>query len=217
MRAILMSCNNCNKDYAFDEVSKLIKPDMKVVCVPFASELHWQLNGDFTNYKKSHFPVFNSFGITNKNISIVKLSESREDIIVKLQEADIVFLSGGYMENFMFIIKSLRLEFVFDELKETKIFMGESAGTLVMLNEYMEIPFIEDDYRRFRRKKGLGIIYGLEIYVHYQKRNKKHRRNKQILALLDSINPKKIICLTDESLMIHNNGETKLIGDYETL
>ena len=143
MKCIMTSCNNIDQDYAFDKVSKYIKPDMKVVCVPFASELHWQLNGDDVPYKQQHFNVFKKFGIHEDNMTIAKLSEGRENIIMKIDEADIVFFSGGFMENFMFIIKTMRLEFFIKDLvKSDKLLMGESAGTLVMLDKYMEVPYI---------------------------------------------------------------------------
>ena len=84
MKCIMTSCNNIDKEYAFDKVSKYVHEDMKIVCVPFASELHWQLNGDFRNYIEQHFKVFEKFGIKRKNIYIAKLSEGREKIIEKI-------------------------------------------------------------------------------------------------------------------------------------
>lgn len=217
MRCILMSCNNCNNGYAYDEVSDYIKPGMKVVCIPFASEIHWQINGDFTQYKEQHFQVFESFGINEDDISIVRLSMKRREIIHMLKEADIIFFSGGYMENIMFVVKALRLHGVINRLKEHKLFMGESAGTLALLNEYMEVPYIEDDYRKYQTKKGLGILYGYQIIVHYQMDNPKHQKNKEVLAMMDVGRQKKLICLTDNSLFIFDNGETKLLGEYEVM
>jgi peptidase E len=212
-----MSCNNCNNGYAYDEVSNYIKPGMKVVCVPFASEIHWQINGDFTQYKNQHFQVFESFGVNEEDISVVRLSMKRREIIRMLKEADIVFFSGGYMENIMFVVKALRLHGIINRLKEHKLFIGESAGTLALLNEYMEVPYIEDDYRKYQMKKGLGLLYGYQIIVHYQKDNPKHQKNKEVLAMMDVGRQKKLICLTDDSLFIFDNGETKLLGEYEVM
>lgn len=217
MRCILMSCNNCNNSYAYDEVSNYIKPGVKVVCVPFASEIHWQINGDFTQYKNQHFQVFESFGVNEEDISVVRLSMKRREIIRMLKEADIVFFSGGYMENIMFVVKALRLHGIINRLKEHKLFIGESAGTLALLNEYMEVPYIEDDYRKYQMKKGLGLLYGYQLIVHYQMDNPKHQKNKEVLAMMDVGRQKKLICLTDNSLFIYDNGETKLLGEYEVM
>lgn len=217
MQCILMSCNNCNHDYAFEAVSEIIKPNMKVVCVPFASEIHWQINGDFTQYKEQHYQVFESFGVEKENISVVKLSMKRREIIRMLKTADIIFFSGGYMENIMFVIKALRLHGVINRLKEHKLFMGESAGTLALLDAYMEVPYIEDDYKKYQAKKGLGLLHGYQFIVHYQIDNPKHNKNKEVLAMMDVGRKKKLICLTDNSLFIFDNGETKLLGDYELM
>lgn len=217
MRCILMSCNNCNNEYAYNEVSEYIKPGMKVLCVPFASEIHWQLNGDFTNYENQHFQVFESFGVNRNDISVIKLSMKRKEIIRKMKEADIIFFSGGYMENIMFVVKSLRLRGVINRLREHKLFMGESAGTLAALNEYMEVPYIEDDYKKYQMRKGLGILHGYQFIVHYNINNPKHQKNKDVLTMMDIGRKNKIICLTDNSLFIFDNGETKLLGDYEVM
>ncbi len=214
MKCIMTSCNNIDREYAFDKVSKYINENMKVVCVPFASELHWQLNGDFKNYKDQHFRVFEKFGIKRKNISIAKLSEGREKIIEKIESADIVFFSGGFMENFMFLVKALRLEFFMKDYLNEKLIIGESAGTLVMLDSYAEVPFIEDDYRHYKRKDGLGYIDNLDIMVHYIKDNKYHKKNKALLEVINIATGKDVVCLTDNSLIIVDGDEIEFVGDY---
>ena len=216
MKCIMMSCNNCDQEYAFEKVSEILKPNMKVVCVPFASELHWQLNGDFTSYENSHFKVFKNFGIKEENISVVKLSEYRETIINKIESADVVFFSGGFMENFMFIIKSLRLTYFMKDLIKTKIIMGESAGTLVMLDNYAEVSHIEDEYREYKRKTGLGYVNNLDIIVHYDKNNDKHENNFHMLNINNLFTGKDVIALTDNSLIIIDGDEIIMLGDYKS-
>lgn len=212
MKAILMSCNNCNHDYAFEKVSQYIKPNMKVICVPFASELHWQLQGDFTEYMNQHFSVFKSFGIPKENISIVRLTDDRNMIMDQIIDSDIIFFSGGFMENFMYITKMLNLKGFFQLLREHRLFIGESAGTLVMLNNYMEVPYIEDAYKHYVYQDGLGLLYGYNLMVHYNKDDVYHQKNKRVLEEMDV---GKTIGLTDNSLLIVDNGETYLLGDYE--
>ena len=212
-RAIIMSCNNCNEEYAFEEVSKYIKPGMKVLCVPFASELNWQLQEDFTEYKERHFTVFESFGINEKDIEIAKLSDRGDELIDKFVDADIVFFSGGYMENISFLIKMLDLELVIELVKETKIVMGESAGALILQDKYMEVPYIEDAYKEYKEKDGIGLLKYYNLIVHYDKYNEKHRENKEYIKKLDN---RLVVCLTDNSLMIYDESDcVRMIGDYE--
>lgn len=213
MKAILMSCNNCDREYAFETVSKYIKPGMKVVCVPFASELNWQLKDDYDEYKERHFNVFKKFGVSEDNLDIVKLIDSKDDIIDKLVEADVVFFSGGYMENALFIIDYLDLKYVFEYVKEAKIIMGESAGTLIMLDEYMEVPYVEDAYKHYKKKRGLGYISKFNLIVHYDKNNPKHVENKEKLKEMEK--DKLVLCLSDESMLIIDGDKNHILGQWE--
>ena len=212
MRAILTSCNNCNEEYAFKTVSQYIKSDMKVVCIPFASDLNWQLQNDYNEYKERHFRVFKSFGISEDNISIVSINDERDTIINKIVESDIVFFSGGFMENALFLINMLNLNIIMDYIKCTKLIIGESAGTLILQDEYNEVPYIEDAYRYYKRKKGLGFISYYNMMVHYDKNNPKHQENK---SYLKNLNKNITVCLSDSSLMIIDGKKIQLIGDYE--
>jgi peptidase E len=212
MRAILMSCNNCNEDYAYSEVSKYIQPGMKVLCVPFASELHWQLQGDYTEYKERHFNVFKSFGISEEDIDVAKITDRKDDLIDKFVESDIIFFSGGFMENIMYLIKTLDLGIIMDFIKYTKLIMGESAGALVLQDKYIEVPYIEDAYTEYREKDGLGFISCYNLIVHYGKYNGKHHENKEYIK---NLNNKITVCLTDKSLIVYDNGYATILGDYE--
>lgn len=212
MKCILLSSHNYNNELAFNHAANYIKPDMKVVCIPFASDIHWQINGDFTEYKEKHFGVFSKFGIPEENIKVVRISESRSKIISMIDEADIVFFSGGYMENAMFVIKSLRLKSYFNKIKEDKLFIGESAGTLILQDKYTEIPYIEDAYKRYKVRSGLGFITGLNIIVHYDPDNINHRKNKYVVKLMDK--SRKVLALKEESMIIidGNNSEYFWLG-----
>ena len=200
MKCILLSSHNYNDALAFNHASNYIKPNMKVVCLPFASDIHWQINGDFTEYKERHFSEFSKFGILEENIDIVRLSESRSKIIEKIDKADIVFFSGGYMENAMFVIKSLRLKSYFNKIKEDKLFIGESAGTLILQDKYTEVPYIEDAYKKYKVKNGLGFVTGLNIIVHYDPNNIHHRKNKHIVKLMDRT--REVLALKENSMII---------------
>lgn len=201
MRCILLSSHNYDiNKISFSHAANYIKPDMKVVCLPFASDIHWQINGDFTEYKEKHFSVFSKFGIPEENIKIVRISESRSKIISMIDEADIVFFSGGYMENAMFVIKSLRLKSYFNKIKEDKLFIGESAGALILQDKYTEIPYIEDAYKRYKVRSGLGFITGLNIIVHYDPNNVHHRKNKRVVELMDR--SREVTVLEEESMLI---------------
>ena len=214
MRAIFMSCNNCNKEYAFEEISKYIKPEMKVLCVPFASDLHWQLQGDYTEYKERHFNVFNSFGITVDNIDILSIYDDSDTMIDKVLGSDIIFFSGGYMENAMYLLDKMKFNLLLPFIKKDKLFMGESAGALILQDIYYEVPHIEDAYKHYREKTGLGLISDYNIIVHYDENNPKHKENaKHVKNLNDRIT----ICLSDESIFIVDDNWVQFIGQHKMM
>ena len=212
MKAILMSCNNCNEEYAYDAVKEYIKPDMKVLCVPFASELNWQLKDDRDEYMMRHYNVFKSFGVPEENIAMASIKDKRSVLIEKFTEADIVFFSGGYMENLLYLIHTLNLKFIMTYIKHTKLIMGESAGALALLDEYVEVPFIEDAYKDYVIRKGLDFIDSYNIIVHYREWDRNHHVNREIVS---TINEKPTVCLTDKALMIVDEKEVKFVGDYK--
>lgn len=214
MRAIFMSCNNCNEEYAFEEISNYIEPEMKVLCVPFASDLHWQLQGDYTEYKERHFKVFNSFGITVDNIDILSIHDDTDTMIDKVLGSDIIFFSGGYMENAMYLLDKMKFNLLLPFIKNDKLFMGESAGTLILQDIYYEVPHIEDAYKHYREKTGLGLISDYNIIVHYDENNPKHKENaKHVKNLNDRIT----ICLSDESIFIVDDNWVQFIGQHKMM
>lgn len=214
MRAIFMSCNNCNEEYAFEEISNYIEPEMKVLCVPFASDLHWQLQGDYTEYKERHFNVFNSFGITVDNIDILSIHDDTDTMIDKVLGSDIIFFSGGYMENAMYLLDKMKFNLLLPFIKNDKLFMGESAGTLILQDIYYEVPHIEDAYKHYREKTGLGLISDYNIIVHYDENNTKHKENaKHVKNLNDRIT----ICLSDESIFIVDDNWVQFIGQHKMM
>lgn len=214
MRAIFMSCNNCNNDYAFEEISKYIEPEMKVLCVPFASDLHWQLQGDYTEYKERHFNVFKSFGITVDNIDILSIHDDTDTMIDKVLGSDIIFFSGGYMENAMYLLDKMKFNLLLPFIKKDKLFMGESAGTLILQDIYYEVPHIEDAYKHYREKTGLGLISDYNIIVHYDENNPKHKENAKYVK---NLNDRITICLSDESIFIVDDNWVQFIGQHKMM
>ena len=137
MKCILMSCMVLDQEYVMAEVSKIIKPNMKVVCIPFASDLQWLLNGKLDEYKERHFRPFEKYGIKEKNFYIANVNDKCRLLKRKIREADIVYFSGGYMENIMYHLENKYLIRFLNMVKDSKIFIGESAGTLVLEDKYI--------------------------------------------------------------------------------
>lgn len=211
MKCILMSCMVLDQEYVMNEVKKIIKPNMKVVCIPFASDLQWLLNGEMDEYKERHYKPFEKYGITERNFYIASIHDDCRHLKRKIRDADIVYFSGGYMENIMFHLENKHLVRFLKLVKDSKIFIGESAGTLVLEDKYIEVPHIEDHYKYYKKKDGLGIVNNLEVIVHYNPYNELHVKNMEAVK---SMTKKPVVSLTDSGVAIVDNNKVKLIGEY---
>ena len=211
MKCILMSCMNLDSEFAENEISKIIKPDMKVVCIPFASDLQWLLNGDMTEYRERHYKPFAKYGIKDYNFYIAKVQDNYKWLKRKIDRADIVYFSGGYMENIMYHLENKYMVRFLRLLKDEKIFIGESAGTLVLEDNYLEVPYIEEHYKDYKKKPGIGILNRLEVIVHFNPHNELHHKNWETAKMMSA--KKDVICLTDSGIAIVDNNKVKILGE----
>lgn len=217
MKCLLLSINNIDEDYIFESMKDIIKPEMKVLCIPFASDLNWIINNEKTelvkygNFWTQHYNPFKKYGISEENFYIAKLRDNEYDIKNKILESDIIYFSGGYMEKAMKILHHYNLIDYILTYADSKIFIGESAGALIMQDQYTEVPFIESAYKRYHKEKGMGLINIMNIIVHYDRNNKKHKLNSMILKIISG--NKKVICLTNNGGILIDGDEIKYLGE----
>ena len=209
---IAMSVNNlCVNHDAYLAVKEIIKPGMKVLNIPFASDLHWQLNSNKENHISNHLKMFEPFGIIRKDFDILHLFDSPSVMIRKICAADIIYFSGGYMENLMHLIESTGIDEYINCIKANKIFIGESAGALCLQSFYYEVPFIEEHYNKFKKEKGLNLLeLDKTLIVHYNFNNKDHEAMSHKLKLISHNTP--IIALTDETILIQTENNINIYG-----
>ena len=217
MKCVLLSVNNIDEEYAFNKLKDIIKPEMKVLCIPFASDLNWLIDRGkielekYGNFWNNHYKPFSRYGIKEDNFYVIKMYDNEYDIKKMIIEADIIYFSGGYMEKAMRLLYHYNLiDFILSHC-ENKIFIGESAGALILQDEYMEVPFIEDDYRRYHKEKGIGIINNMNTIVHYDKYNKKHKLNSIILKLISR--RKKVVCLSNTGGILIDDDKIEYFGE----
>ena len=82
MKCVLLSVNNIDEDYAFNRLKEYIEPNMKVLCIPFASDLNWLIDKEKTELEKygrfwtSHYKPFSKYGITEDNFYVKYINRS---------------------------------------------------------------------------------------------------------------------------------------------
>ncbi len=105
-----------------------------------------------------------SYGISEENISFLHYyHDSREEMLCKIREADVIYYLGGYPDLMYERIIALGL---YDALLSHRgVIMGYSAGAVIQLREYHLSP--DHDYPEFGYYKGVPYLCDFYQEVHY--------------------------------------------------
>lgn len=173
MTTALINYYNFDQQWAYDCFGKYIHSNSRVAIVALAyrdSEVSdsasWQAKYGVggTHYDKIMSPFF-SFGVSADNISwVVPYTDSNEHAQQKLASADIILLCGGLPDRLHDRLTDMQL--VDSILAHSGFIIGVSAGAMVLLDNYHITP--DDDYNSYMPvNKGLGLVSGVDLEVHY--------------------------------------------------
>ena len=222
-KCVLLSNNNISDEYAFNELQKIIKPNMKVLCFCYASDLKWQMeNQDTLVYgeeRKSLYKHWANFGIEYGDFIVAPFPKDTTEIRYikeKIKMSDVIFFNGGFMENIDFILKLSGLWNFILENQEGKIFVGSSAGALILQSIYHICPHVDGYYDYYEKKKGLGITKRYSVQPHYHKNNFYHKVNMLVCKIASLKDKVKIVMLGENGGLIfdtENEKEVIAIGE----
>lgn len=172
---VLLSTYDFNNSYCFPKLKEHLRSNMKVVILPFTHSFEYYFEEELFNELYDYdigreLPYitrpFHDYGIEKENIYVLNpFRDSTAFMKYKIQQADILFFTGGNPINFMALIKVFDIE---KELKDFKgITMGASAGAMVQLEEFMTyyLPWEQYPYEYYQ---GLGYVKGLDVIVHWR-------------------------------------------------
>ena len=157
-------------------LKQLIDGRTKLVVLPFAHDFNWLscaedvwekydrcLKAKNSIFWKTVKP-FIDMGIDVKNIVIINHFADPVPLIKQklLANNTIVFLPGGRPENIMKILQALTLT---ETIKRCRIVVGESAGSMIWSKYYFVYP--DQDYPKYQKFKGLGLIKNCVFVPHY--------------------------------------------------
>lgn len=167
---ILLSSYDFHEEWAQDIIRPLLHQDMKVVVIPFSfDEKEVKTVDDYDQHygvHGQHIPYilrpFHYYGL--KDITFIDyFRDSHEIAQQKVKQADIVFLTGGLPDQYFKRLNDFGLTPIIQESKA--LIIGASAGAMVQFDHYHITP--DDDYPTYQYQKGLGLVHGFEIEVHY--------------------------------------------------
>lgn len=153
-------------DLSHAALKKYIHAKDKVCILALSFESNVKNEHDWNRlYKKGqgieyaeHIQCFRKYGIQENQIEWVRyFSDSKEDILNKIEQSNILMLTGGDPVCMMKRIKELRLKPILK--KYQGVMIGYSAGAMVLLDQYhMDTSYYS----------GIGCLSGFDIEVHYE-------------------------------------------------
>ena len=158
-----------------------INSQTNLVVLPFANHFEYlsckediynHFDRDVSNKESIYWDTIRSFidiGINPDRVVIVNRFADPINLIKHKLLADntIVYLPGGYPENIVKILKELKLTEV---IKQCKIVVGESAGSMFWSRKYFVYP--DQDYPKYRCYRGIKMIKKFVIIPHYNKEDR---------------------------------------------
>ena len=158
-----------------------INSQTKLVVLPFANHFKYLSNKEdiYNHFDRDVFNKESIFWVTVKPFIDIGINPDRIVVInhfadpinlIKhklLADNTIVYLPGGFPENIVKILKDLKLV---ETIKQCKIVVGESAGSMFWSKRYFVYP--DNDYPRYKCYRGIKFINDFVIIPHYNKEDK---------------------------------------------
>lgn len=170
MANILLNYYNFDGDWAKDYVAPYLT-GKKVLILPLAfREIQawdydsWQnIYGKNGEKYQNIIQPFLAFGIDEEKICWLNCFDKCQNYVDMIQNADVLFFTGGMPEKAIAWMKKLGITDAVKNFGGTV--MGASAGAMLQLENYHITP--DDDYESYGLWKGLGLVKGLDLEVHY--------------------------------------------------
>lgn len=105
----------------------------------------------------------------NANLELVLLENYRdESVLDSFKDKDIIWFSGGMLGYLSYWSRRCSLDIHLKEILENKIYVGSSAGSMLLCNDsnMIEWDFVDDE-RGASVVKPLGLL-DFDIYPHYE-------------------------------------------------
>lgn len=205
--------NDSIKKSFFNLVGK--KPeDISLAFIPTASNIE---QGDKKDWFIKDLIILKDLNL--KSISIVDISAIERKIWEnQLREADVLFFEGGNTFHLMEWVNKSGLKDLLRELLETKIYIGVSAGSMILSPDLLlnaSQKLYEEDLERTENMNGVKIV-DFYILPHYNNSHFSKITKENVLEATKDINGK-IYALDDNSAIEVFDDNTKIISEGEFL
>ena len=212
---VLLNYYNFDEQWAYGSLKDLLA-GKKVVVLPLSfrdnqawDNQSWQaLFGTQGEKYQTIIKPFFAYGIAEEDISWINyFVDTTQTALEKIFNADILFFTGGLPEKTTQRLAQMGLT---DAVKNFDgVVMGASAGAMFQLDSYHVTP--DDDYPTFFFDKGVGLISGFDLEVHFENtliQQECTQRAKEKHGL-------PVYAMWHQGGLIIKNGEVTILGNVE--
>ena len=166
---VLLNYYNFDGDWARPHLEKYVK-GKKVLILPLAYREFqaWDNDSFLAIYGKGgeKYPAitrpFIEYGLKEDDLDWLNPYDGK-DHVAQIRNADLLFFTGGMPEK---AIKRMEELGIVDAVKHFDgVTMGASAGAMLQLDVYHITP--DEDYSEYGIWRGLGLVKGIDLEVHY--------------------------------------------------
>lgn len=139
------------------------------------------------------------------------LALSLDEVEKRLQAKDVIFVVGGDTDYLMSVFKKTGFDNLLPELLESKVYVGSSAGSMVIGNRISEAAYklIYGEESSFGINSYLGLV-DVSIMPHLDSPAFSHRKDTLLQAVGEF--QKRVYGLRDDSALVVDNEKIFTIG-----
>jgi hypothetical protein len=212
MTNILLNALDFDGSWAYGTLSAFLKPHMKAALLPLSYQEGWLADEEEwrTRYRKGTDDYellvrpFRSYFMKDEDMIWINPHEDdHETALHKIEQADLLFLSGAYPDWMMQRLDDLEL---FEALQDFDgIIMGYHGGAMIQLDEY---HLTRDEDYEFGYQNGIGLLSGFDLETKFEA-DEAHLE-AVIRSLEEKGNP--VICLPEKSGVVVSDQGYQLLG-----
>jgi peptidase E len=207
---------------SIDYLKENINDRTQLIILPLAHDFNYikDTEGVYKHYDRDLFnkesiywrtaKPFIDIGINPDRIVVINIYADPIPLIKQKLLADntIVYLPGGFPENIVKLLNEFRL---IETIKQCKIVVGESAGSMFWCKKFFVYP--DHDYKKYKTFRGINMTKGFVIIPHYNEED-----NKQAQKILAStrkfkkFHKEKVFLIKDGGWVWYDHDKKKIIA-----
>lgn len=208
---LLLTSSGFTTDTIVNKCIELVGKDAGLINVAVINEGYAVEYGDHSWVIDELATLRKVFGGMIELVNLLALEKDK--VIERLVAADFVYVVGGNTDYLMHVFKKTGFDTVLMQVLETKVYVGSSAGSMVMCNRISTESYqaIYGESETFGVLEYLRVV-DIAIKPHLNSPEWPNNRADKLTSIsADYIGT--IYALSDTSAVVYDSGELSMIGD----